>query len=280
VTQATIEPVVREITDEEVAHYRENGWVSLERLIEPELAQALLEAAKDVMGESPSASGQTEQVGGRSVKRGGKVTDAGFWQDFHFIGRDEGVEPFRSLIYSKEIGHAVQRLLARDVGVRYHLDLVACKMPAGQAGGAPTAWHQDYPVFPMDRVGTTQIWIALNDLTPAHGTMRFLSGSQREGSLGRTIAARQELFDVYSWLTEKYEWSPPLSMKAGDATAHDGNVIHGAPANETGEPRWGFITGYMPADCLYTGAPYHNFDNLGLEVNKPFDHPRCPVVYP
>jgi hypothetical protein len=36
----------------------------------------------------------------------------------------------------------------------------------------------------------------------------------------------------------------------------------------------------MPADVLSTRAPYYHFDGLGLEVNKPFEHERFPVVYP
>jgi ectoine hydroxylase-related dioxygenase (phytanoyl-CoA dioxygenase family) len=74
--------------------------------------------------------------------------------------------------------------------------------------------------------------------------------------------------------------SPPLHLKAGDATVHSVLVGHGASENQTDEPRWAYICAYIPGDALYTGAPNYNYDGIGLEVNKPIDHPRFPILYP
>ena len=35
---------------------------------------------------------------------------------------------------------------------------------------------------------------------------------------------------------------------------------------------------YLASDTLYTGAPFARTDGLGLQINRPFDHPRFPVV--
>ena len=39
---------IREITDEEVAFYEENGWVKLDRLVSPELADELRRVVVDM----------------------------------------------------------------------------------------------------------------------------------------------------------------------------------------------------------------------------------------
>jgi ectoine hydroxylase-related dioxygenase (phytanoyl-CoA dioxygenase family) len=277
----------REVTDDEAAFYEQNGWVKLERFVEPALAAEMLEAVTGVMGERPSEEDVVVGVergaasGNKDARDyGGGVKNIGYWQDYHFIARDRQLEPLRTLIYSKEIGRAAQKLIGRDVDVRQAADLVACKMPAGQAGSDPTDWHQDIPSLPFDRIGGFAFWIALNDCPPERGSMRFLSVSQREGSLGRTRAQGKSVIDYYPRLLERYDMSPPLDLKAGDATAHNAYVCHGAPANTTDTPRWAFICTYIPGDTLWTGASNYNYDDIGLEVGKPFDHPRFPVVYP
>jgi Phytanoyl-CoA dioxygenase (PhyH) len=272
----------REVTDEEVAHYQHNGWAKLERFLSPELAGELLASAMSVMDEqlqNPPEEAKFNK-GLRLDTFGGRVHNVGYWQDFHYMGRDQKVEPFYSLIYSQEIGRAAQRFIGRDVGVRYSSDIVACKMPSGEAGSAPTDSHQDISSLPFDRVGPLAFWVALNDMPPERGTMRFLSGSHRIGNLGRTRAQGMGTVEYYPNLLQEYETSPPIGLKAGDATVHHAQVVHWAPQNTTDERRWGYIAAYFPDDALYTGAPNHNFDGIGLEVNKPFEHERFPRVYP
>lgn len=279
-TQNALRAAPRAISDEEVARYRENGWAKLESFISPELAAELLANAKTVMEaqlENPDEEAAFN-TGVRLGKVGGRVQNVGYWQDFHYLGRDEKLEPFASLIYSEEIGRAAQRFIGRDVGVRYSSDIVAVKMPAGQAGGAATASHQDISSLPFDRIGPLAFWIALDDMPPERGTMRFLNGSHLRGNFGRTRAQGMATTEYYPELLEQFETSPPMALAAGDATVHNAQVVHWAPENSTDEPRWGYILAYFPADALWTGAPNHNFDGIGLEVNKPIDHGRFRLV--
>jgi len=281
---ASVSGAVRPVTDDEVAFYRENGWAKLERLIDPELAGELLAAAQELMGERPQATEFDPEKATKSVytsyPRGGRVLDAVYWQDYHFAARDDKIEPFQSLVLLPEMGHNAQRLMARDVPIQYSSDILAVKMPVGSPGSSPTEWHQDIASLPFDRVGGLAFWLALNDVPAARGTMQFLSGSHREGCLGRTRAQGKGVKEYYPELLERYELSPPLDLTAGDATVHSSVVCHGAPENTTDEPRWAYIVAYFPGDALYTGAPNHNFDGLGLQPSGPFDHPRFPVVYP
>ena len=92
-------------------------------------------------------------MGEGGVAAGGQVHDRVYWRDWHFPGRDDGIEPFRSLAYSQEIGHNAQRLIGREVPINYHADMMAVKMPSGHTASGPTGFHQDWVNFPFDRVG-------------------------------------------------------------------------------------------------------------------------------
>jgi hypothetical protein len=264
--------VAREVTDEEVATYVRDGWVHLPGFVDRDLVAELLAASKSLMGES----------GVEASPRPGLDVDWDNWHDRHFMAR-EGLEPFRSVAYAAEMGKAVQRFNERDVAVRHYADMIAVKPPAGAKSRArATPLHQDFPNRPFDRVGNVSFWIALESMPAERGTMRFRTGSHRLGSLGRTFGRDGhdlDVHDVYPWLAERCPLSEPRDMQAGDATAHHGLMLHTAPQNATGVPRWAYITNYIPADTLWIGAPIHGTTD-GLVVDQPFDHPNFPVVYP
>ena len=54
-----IEGIVREVTDEEVAHYVEFGWVMMRRLVDPGFAGEMLRVAREL----GAAAGADRQAG-------------------------------------------------------------------------------------------------------------------------------------------------------------------------------------------------------------------------
>jgi hypothetical protein len=274
--EVAVDAIAREVTDEEVAFYQAHGWVKLDRLISPELAAEMRTTV-----EAEVIDAEADTVEGH-ITDGGRVHDRADRRDWHFPARDDGLEPFRSLAYSRVIGHDAQRFVGRDVPINYHADLLAVKMPEGHVASGPTGFHQDWVNFPFDRAGFLTFWIALDEIPPERGAMRFLSHSQEAGPLGKMgLLGGKEVTEYYPDLATRYELSPPLHLHAGDATVHNGLVVHGAPPNTTDQPRWAYIMSYHPADTAYTGAPHHIFSaDLGLEVGKPIKHDRFRPIYP
>lgn len=272
-------PLAREVTPEEIAHYQENGWVKVPGLISPTLAQEILDTIKDEM--LAADTGEEVRTGAISTDdKLDRIHDRDMWRDWHFPARDDGLEPLRSLAYSRELGHDAALVLGRDVAINYHADLIAVKMPAGHASSRPTGFHQDWVNFPFDRTGFLTFWIALDDITAAQGSMRFHNGSHRAGPLGKMGLDGVELPQYYADIPERYPLSDPIDLAQGDATIHNGMVVHGAPENTTDRPRWTLIIAYHPADTCYTGAPHHIFKpELGLEVGKPIKHELFPPIY-
>jgi ectoine hydroxylase-related dioxygenase (phytanoyl-CoA dioxygenase family) len=190
-----------------------------------------------------------------------------------------------------------RRLSGVDFPVRFHSDHVWRKGP----GSAATPWHQDSTSQGADRVGEFNMWVALDEVTPEMGSIRFLTGSHVEGPLGavtpnlgedgRPDAARSAdvatdfgsrdfLQEHYPRLWELYELSAPLHYRPGDATVHKGLMLHGAPANATDRDRWSYIVQYTPADTRYIGGSTTEDEARIAELALPVDPERNPIVYP
>ena len=161
------------------------------------------------------------------------------------------------------------------------LDDVALVKPPRHRGGHPTVWHQDAPNFPFDRRGFLTMWIAVDDITLGQGPMTLLPGSHRLGLLGAIDGGGEEI-PLASLLSEEdraYVGEPfTTALAAGDATVHDGSLLHSAGANRTDRPRRGWGVRFIPADTLYTGGAHRSFDGLGLEPFEPFEHDDFPLI--
>lgn len=256
-TEREIEAVLREVTDEEVAFYQEYGWVMMPRLVDPEFAAQLLRVGREWADRNREEIGPGKPVAG--------------------LARNQETEPFRSFMFSERMAQNATRLVNRkrlkgvDVPLRYRIDLLLKKRP----GAAGSTYHQDSSEHGSDRVGELQFWLALAEVTPEMGAMRFVSRSHREGPLGSVFNDdRGDLLKQFPNLTSVLELSPPLHYQPGDCTVHHGYTVHGGPDNTTDEPRWSYLFSYSPADTRYWNG---NAGNWGSERKRLGDE-HNPIV--
>src|SRR4030095_5683073 len=97
---------VRAVTDEEVAHLRDHGWVKLPQLLSPALAGRLLARAQVHMGPG----------GARDEARHGTDTGNVFWNDRHGVAEDD--EAFAAVCLGRGVGGDAPRLMRRPGGGR------------------------------------------------------------------------------------------------------------------------------------------------------------------
>jgi hypothetical protein len=260
----------RAVTNDEVARYDNQGWVKLPGLVSPETAQALLDMAKARMGED----GQGNEV-------------SPMQQPFFNPEVSEGpASPvLRPLIDG--IGANGRELMQRrkGLGVRYFGDSFAPKLPAGREtrypGAGATYYHQDFINWALDRSGGMTIWIALEDLEPESGTMSFLDGSHRLGTLGhyRSYEGASDIRDDYPELVERCTETGPVAYRAGDATVHSNLTVHGAGENRTDRPRWAWIVMANPEDARWNGAPPEAYLTDGMaHLDRLDDDARFPLI--
>lgn len=259
---AGVVPVAREVEQEEAAFFRTNGWVHLPQLISAEAAEGMRRWL-----EERAAPGQESKAG--SGTSSGQAMN--WFSKYQMPSRED--ELFAQFVRSPRLGGAGAKLLGRSV--RFWADTALIKRK-GEEGETP--WHQDVPNQPHDRRGLLTIWIALVDIGPEKGSMRFLNGSHHEGPLGRDLG-ETSLVDKYPHVLQDYEQSPPLTLRAGDATAHDGYVCHAAQPNSTDDPRWAYAISLMDAQTRYTGyPPSWVADGKGIDPGQRFEHADFPVI--
>ncbi|QNO27913.1 phytanoyl-CoA dioxygenase family protein [Sphingopyxis sp. OPL5] len=262
---------VRDLTNEELTTFREQGWVYVPGLIPPELAGRLFERARDVMGADALVS----------TGAGGGAEDDVFaeYKDIlrNYLGMWR-VEPMmEQLSHSPRLARNISRLM-RDHPVRFFNDEVLVKPPAEQ-GGKSTPWHQDFPHGAFDRTGLVNIWFALTDLPANGGGMSFLSGSHHKGPLGRTLLDSEDVLAQNPWLATECPPSPVPAMRAGDATIHGDLTVHGGPAFRGPHWRWAYLVNLMDATVRYSGGPSYGEDLDGLVPNEAFPAERFPVLF-
>ena len=256
----------RSVTADEVAHYKERGWVKLERFIHPEMLERLLKTARQQMGDDGDST-------------------IGISQSYFTVGYGGGLTnpPMRALI--DQVGQNAKALMGRKagVGVRYFSDFFAPKLPAMKktknAGNGATSFHQDFITFAVDRSGGMTFWIPLEAYGPEAGTMSFVNGSHRHGVLGnyRNYDPGDDALDTFPELRE-LEMSEPVSYGLGDITVHSHLTVHGAGLNLMDKPRWAYLILTQPFDAVWNGAPPEAFDTTGMQPYQRFSDERFPIL--
>jgi hypothetical protein len=252
---------VRSVTLGEISHFKDNGWVYL-----PGLVDTAMISPKYQQAASPQM--HNDQVGTY-----GSRSDRGI---FSFFDRSHESAFKDSVVLSPMMGSNIARLLNVPT-IRVLSQRFLLKGPQSDGLQDRTLYHQDFPGHPVDRSNFLTIWIALHDMPPEAGTMRFFNRSHKRGVFGQVFADGIDLRDRCPELVDE-DLSPPISMRAGDATAHHCLTVHGAPANLTKAPRWSYITIYMDAQSRYTCVPAPMPEGAKFEPYDLFDHPGYPLV--
>jgi len=168
------------------------------------------------------------------------------------------------------------------LGVRYYSDFFAPKLPSSanslHRGNGPTAFHQDFITFAVDRSGGLTFWFPLEAYGPDAGTMSFVSGSHRRGVLGDyTTYGGLDALGVFPEL-QRLEMTEPISYELGDITVHTHLTVHGAGPNLTDRPRWAYLLVTQPSDACWNGSWCPNFNSKHMTQWQTLGDERFPVI--
>jgi non-heme Fe2+,alpha-ketoglutarate-dependent halogenase len=105
------------------------------------------------------------------------------------------------------------------------------------------AWHQDTTYWGLEPPFAVTVWIALDDSDAENGCMRVIPGTHRGGLLphsvskqpGNVLAHDQEIPAEY--LDEQA--AVDFVLKAGQASLHHGELVHGSNPNRSTRRRCG-----------------------------------------
>ena len=244
------------LTDSEINTYREKGYVVPDYVLPDDVLAAmrseyekLLVANRD-LGSDFLLGPHQEKPGAQGVK-GSSV-----WFDF-------ATHP--------DLMEMAAQLIGEDI-ILWGTTIFG--KPA--RGGKGTPWHQDGDYYPIRPLETMTIWIALDDVTPENGPMRFIPGShkgKKNYSHHREENPDLTIYDVCD--SEHFDESTAedLIIKAGQVSYHDVYMIHGSGPNLTDQRRAAFIVRLMPASSHYD----HELGRIAGQKNASHDYGYRPL---
>jgi len=251
---------IRRLKSHEISHFHQKGWAYLPGLVNTDICAQLLDFAE----------------GAHKQDKADKYL--GIDRDFRAYNprQDQERAPRQRIMMSTTMGRNVADLLEVPQA-RLEGDVFLLKSPSSDGTHERTLFHQDFPGHPFDRSGFLTIWIALHDMDATAGTMRFYEESHCMGVLGQVYADNVCLNERVARQRSK-ALSPPLSLKAGDATVHHSLTVHGAPSNTSSDPRWAYAIIYVDADARYSGNSLMLKSGADLKLFDKIDHPAYPLV--
>lgn len=251
------------LSDQHVESYRENGFVVLPDMLSPSEVQELRETLDDIYAHDKGGifTGAQNTAYARVLSQRVNV-----WRDN---------ESVRKFVFAKRMADAARKLAGVE-HVRLWHDQALYKMPEGSK---PTAFHQDFPYWPMNEDGALSVWIALNDVDEQNGAMSFIPGTHKLGKLDPIDLVNPQ--DIFSFAPKGSIQNPdPVMAKlpAGSCTFHNGLTFHGAGANTTDQPRRAMVIIYMPDGTTYSGKRHICTNDLNLEVGAPLTGETFPLL--
>ena len=216
------------LTDEQVAFYEEQGYLSGVRMFdEPQVAWLRAELS-ELMSPAHPARALWYEFHTNESRDPANVL-------FHALGAWRIAPGFHDLLWNPRFTVPASQLLGG--AVRFWHDQLFCK-PARHGG--VVAWHQDYSYWTRTTpLAHLTCWAGLDDSTRENGCVHYVPGSHRWPDLPVTGLAG-DMDAIQSVLTDEQQalFKPvAIELKAGEASFHHPRMIHGSYTNSTARPR-------------------------------------------
>lgn len=244
------------LDEDEIAHYRREGFVVPRFRLPAEDVARLRDALDDLIRANPGVLPE-------------KLVSA------HVEGDNrEGVRGdsrFLSLARDARIVDQVSSIVGDDV-ILWGCH-VFCK-PAGD--GYETPWHQDGHYWPIRPLANCTAWVALEESTRHNGCLRVIPRSHTRHTLHAHLHEDRADLTLNQRLAagafEEHD-AVDVELEPGQMSLHDVYMIHGAAPNRSGKRRTGVALRYMPATSVFDRdlRPAHG------KTGVPVDFARRPL---
>jgi ectoine hydroxylase-related dioxygenase (phytanoyl-CoA dioxygenase family) len=216
------------LTDEQIAFYREFGYLAGVRVLNDKQVELLRsELAALVSKSHPGHALFYEYHSNES-----QIADTAL---FHALGAWRIEPAFHDILWSPPFVMAASQLLGG--AVRFWHDQLFCK-PARHGG--VVAWHQDYSYWTRtEPIAHLTCWIGLDDSTRENGCLHYVPGSHRWNLLPITGLAGN-MDEILTVLTpeQRQSFRPvPVELKRGECAFHHPLMVHGSFENRSERSR-------------------------------------------
>lgn len=216
------------LSDEQVAHFHEHGYVAGIRILDEDQVDVLREQLALLIDPKHPGHELFYEFHSNESTDPSRVL-------FHALGAWRIAPGFHDILWNPAFTVPASQLLGG--AVRFWHDQLFCK-PA-QHGGV-VAWHQDYSYWTRTRpMAHLTCWIGLDDADQENGCLQYIPDSHRWNLLPITGLAgdMEAIHEVLS--DEQWQAFKPVAieLKKGEAAFHHPLLIHGSRENRTDRPR-------------------------------------------
>jgi hypothetical protein len=230
-TAAEWEPY--KLTEDQIAFFKEQGYLSNIKLLEEWQVNALNEELAAIIDPHHPGNELFYEFHSNESADPNAVL-------FHALGAWRLTPGFHDVLWNPAFVMAASQLLGNQP-VRFWHDQLFYK-PAKHGG--VVAWHQDYSYWtrtiPMQHL---TCWTGLDDATVDNGCMYYVPRSHQWGLLDKPeLAGDMEGLMAYLTSAQKEEFKPiPIEMKKGYGSFHHPLLVHGSYENKSERPRRAFV---------------------------------------
>ena len=222
------------LSEEQIAFFNENGYVSGIKLLEENQVEQLNSELYQIMDPDHPHHDLFYEFHSNESTDPNRIV-------FHSLGHWRITPGFHDILWNPAFLMAAHQLLG-DKGVRFWHDQLFCK-PAKHGG--VVAWHQDYSYWtrttPMQHL---TVWVGLDDVSAENGCLQYIPGSHKWGLLDKPVLTG-EMEGLKAFLdevqTRKLDYPVPIEMKKGYASFHHPLLVHGSFENNSENPRRAFV---------------------------------------
>jgi ectoine hydroxylase-related dioxygenase (phytanoyl-CoA dioxygenase family) len=257
-----------ELSEEQIAYYRENGFIKLKNVLAPELVAYMRE----------TISAEVQRLNTQHIPLEERDTySKAFLQIMNIWTQSDTV---KELVFSKRLAKIATELMG-VTGVRMYHDQALYK----EAGGGFTPWHADQYYWPLSNDNTVTVWMPLQQTPLEMGPLEFSAKSFKLQD-GRTLKISDDSENtIYKKLTLNDFEQVIEPFDLGEVSFHSGWVFHRAGANATDKMREVMTIIYMDKDMRLKQPSNQNQQDdwdtwcPNAVVGEVIDSPINPVLY-
>jgi ectoine hydroxylase-related dioxygenase (phytanoyl-CoA dioxygenase family) len=124
--------------------------------------------------------------------------------------------------------------------------------------GMPVLWHRDGDYWPLEPMRVVTLWLAFDDSDADNGCMRVVPRTQdRASTTRRPRAGVKNVLGAADEVDVDDSLAVDVTLRAGDVSIHDPQLVHGSNANTSERWRRGLTIRYIPTSTLIAkGQPW------------------------
>lgn len=245
----------RVLSEQQVAHYHDTGYLNVRGLFDARLLERLVATTERLYDEGRALTQKTRHYD----------LEPAHTAQSPRIRRIASPTELDPVYYETAFASVLGDIAADLIGgpVKFYHSKINFKLPHG---GAEIGWHQDWPVFPHTNTNLLALSVPLNPSRSINGCLQTIPGSHKHGPRSHWDKGVYKLNCNHTMTPEDFGRVVDNELDPGDIVAHHGLAVHGSSENRSDTLRTTYIIQYAAADAFAYTAPVVDSKHRNLMV--------------